>query len=402
MTSSLFSGVTVLELGQIIAGPFAASMLGDFGATVIKVEQPGKGDTLRSSGPTKDGQPLWWKAAARNKKCITVDLGHTRGQEVIRRMVERVDVVIENFRPGTLERWRLGWADLQAINPWLIMLRISGYGQSGPESHKPGFGRVGEAMSGAVHLQGYADGPPSHYGFSLGDMATGLMGAFGLAGALYKRATLGEAFTGECIDLALYETLYRLIDWQIPLYDQLGFVPQRNGNHLAISIAPISNTYETKDGQWMTIASVFGETLNRVLAMIGGEALRNDPRFATPDLQMQHQQELDALARAWVKERTREEALRACEEAGAVAGPILNPQDIVRHPTYQFRENLIPVPDPVLGSVLMHGVTPRLFNYPGSVESTGPGLGEHNEEILKGWLGLSDDEYAALVLDRVI
>jgi formyl-CoA transferase len=257
-------------------------------------------------------------------------------------------------------------------------------------------------MSGAVHLQGYADSPPSHYGFSLGDMASGLMGAFALAGVLYRKATEGTAFRGECIDLALYETLFRLIDWQIILYDQLGFVPQRNGNHLAISIAPISNTYETKDGKWMTIATVFGETLNRVLDMIGGEPLRTDPRFVTREGQIEHQQELDALARAWVKERTRDEALRACEEAGAVAGPILNPEDIVQHDTYAYRENLIRVPDPSLGGVLMHGITPRLFNYPGSVSSTGPGLGAHNEEILRGRLGLSAEEYASLERDGVI
>jgi crotonobetainyl-CoA:carnitine CoA-transferase CaiB-like acyl-CoA transferase len=402
MNTSLFSGVTVLELGQIIAGPFAASMLADFGATIIKVEQPGKGDTLRSSGPTKNGEPLWWKAAARNKKCITVDLSHPRGQALISGLVKRADVVIENFRPGTLERWNLGWEALQAINPKLIMLRISGYGQSGPESHKPGFGRVGEAMSGAVHLQGYADSPPSHYGFSLGDLATGLMGAFALSGALYKRSVEGDAFAGECIDLALYETLYRLIDWQIILYDQLGFVPQRNGNHLAISIAPISNTYETKDGKWITIASVFGETLFRILEMIGGTALRNDPRFATPQSQMEHREELDSLTRAWVLARTREEALRDCEDSGTVAGPILNPEDIVKHDTYAFRDNLIHVPDAVLGEVMMHGITPRLFNYAGSVNSVGPSLGQHNSEVLMDLLGLPAEEYASLEQDGVI
>jgi formyl-CoA transferase len=402
MMTSLFSGVTVLELGHIIAGPFAASLLADFGAMVIKVEQPHRGDTLRVSGPVKDGQPLWWKAAARNKKSVTINLLDRRGQDLVRRLVARSDVVIENFRPGTLERWGLGWTDLQAINPRLIALRVSGFGQSGPESEKPGFGRVGEAMSGAVHLQGERDGPPSHFGFSLGDLATGLMGAFAIAGALFRRATEGSDFTGECIDLALYETLFRMIDWQIVLYDQLGFVPQRDGNNLAISIAPISNTYQTKDGHWITLASVFGETFYRILDMIGGAALRADPRFSTREGQMAHREELDALVRAWVGDRTREEALQACEAAGAVAGPVMSPPDIVANPTYQYRENLIRVADPILGGILMHGVVPRLLNYPGAVEHVGPDLGQHNAAILRDWLGISREEFAALERDGVI
>lgn len=399
---SLFSGVRVLELGHVIAAPFAANLLGDFGAEVIKVEDPGAGDMMRKMGFAKEGQYLWWRVAARNKKSVTLDLRSQEGQGILRRLASRVDVIIENFRPGTLEKWGIGWRDLSAENPRLIMLRISGYGQEGPERAKAGFGKAGEAMSGAVYISGFPDKPPTHWGFSLGDLSTGLMGAFAVAGALYRREAAGTAFRGECVDLALYETLFRLIEWQVVHYDQLGFVPERKGNQYPLATAAISNTHRTKDGRWITFATATGRAVTRVLQMIGGEALAKEARFATYEGQLAHEQELDSLVRDWVAKRSAAEVLQMCENADVVAAPILNAAEIADHPTFRARENIVEVEDPQLGRLRMTGIVPRLTNYPGTVQSTGPDLGANNEEIYVRWLGMPETELRDLHGRRII
>lgn len=399
---SLFDGLTILELGHVIAAPFAASLMGDFGAQVIKIEDPGRGDMLRHSGPAKDGVHLWWKSAARNKSSVAIDLRTSKGQALVRKMAERVDVVIENFRPGTLERWDLGWEHLHAVNSRLVMLRISGYGQIGPESTKPGYGRVGEAMSGAVHITGYPDRPPTHFGFSLGDITTGIMGAFAVAGALFKRESIGDRFNGECIDLALYESLFRGIDWQIILFDQLNVIAERQGNQYPVSPSPVSDTYLSRDGVWFTVATGTVRSVHNLLELIGGTELRRNPKYATQELQMSHGQELGEMVRGWFAESTSDVIETSCASAGVVASPIFTPAHMFSSPTFRARGNIAEVADEDLGRIHVNGVVPQLTNFPGSVRSSGPSLGIDGKSILTGWLGLADPEYEALVSSGVV
>lgn len=402
MSDGLFNGITVIELGHVIAAPFAASLLADFGATVIKVEDPGVGDMMRLTGPTKDGFHLWWKAVARNKTSVTIDLRSAEGQALVKRMVKKADVVIENFRPGTLERWNLDWERLKVINPRLIMLRISGYGQIGPEAHKPGYGRVGEALSGAVHITGHPDKPPTHFGFSLGDLSTGLMGAFSISAALFKRERLGAAFPGECIDLALYETLYRCIDWQIPLYDQLGFIGERAGNAYPVGPSPISDTYQTSDGVWVTVATATTRSVHNLLELIGGSSLKEDKKFATHELLMKHKDELGQLVSEWIGRNALAMVLESCSAASVVAAPVFTPREMMSNETFRLRENIVTVDDPELGAIRMGGVVPRLRSFPGSVRSSGPALGEGNRRVFIDWLGLTEDDYLALAAAGIV
>lgn len=399
---SLFDGLTILELGHVIAAPFAASLMGDFGAQIIKIEDPGRGDMLRNSGPAKDGVHLWWKSAARNKSSVAIDLRTSKGQALVRKMAERVDVVIENFRPGTLERWDLGWEHLHAANSRLVMLRISGYGQIGPESAKPGYGRVGEAMSGAVQITGHPDRPPTHFGFSLGDITTGIMGAFAIAGALFKRESIGNRFDGECIDLALYESLFRGIDWQIILFDQLNVVAERQGNQYPVSPSPVSDTYLSRDGLWFTVATGTVRSVHNLLELIGGRELRHNPKYATQELQMLHRQELGEMVRRWFADNTSEIIEKSCASAGVVASPIFTPADMFSSPTFRARGNIAEVADADLGRIHVTGVVPQLMNFPGSVRSSGPRLGNDGKSVLTGWLGLTDSEYEALVSSGVV
>ncbi|ARV80158.1 CoA-transferase [Mycobacterium intracellulare subsp. chimaera] len=399
---SLFDGLTILELGHVIAAPFAASLMGDFGAQIIKIEDPGRGDMLRNSGPAKDGVHLWWKSAARNKSSVAIDLRTSKGQALVRKMTERVDVVIENFRPGTLERWDLGWKHLHAANSRLVMLRISGYGQIGPESAKPGYGRVGEAMSGAVQITGHPDRPPTHFGFSLGDITTGIMGAFAVAGALFKRESIGNRFDGECIDLALYESLFRGIDWQIILFDQLNVVAERQGNQYPVSPSPVSDTYLSRDGLWFTVATGTVRSVHNLLELIGGKELRHNPKYATQELQMLHRQELGEMVRRWFADNTSEIIEKSCASAGVVASPIFTPADMFSSPTFRARANIAEVADADLGRIHVTGVVPQLMNFPGSVRSSGPRLGNDGKSVLTGWLGLTDSEYEALVSSGVV
>lgn len=402
MSDGLFAGTTVIELGHVIAAPFAASLLADFGATVIKVEDPGVGDMMRSTGPTKDGFHLWWKAVARNKTSVTIDLRSAEGQALVKRMVEKADVVVENFRPGTLERWHLDWESLRAINPRLIMLRISGYGQIGPDARKPGYGRVGEALSGAVHITGHPDKPPTHFGFSLGDLSTGLMGAFSIASALFKRERLGAAFPGECIDLALYETLYRCIDWQIVLYDQLGFIAERAGNSYPVGPSPIADTYQTSDGAWVTVATGTTRSVHNLLELIGGSELKEDKKYATHELLMKHRIEIGNLVSEWIRNNPLAKVLESCCAAAVVAAPVFTPREMMSDETFRIRENIVTVDDPELGAIRVAGVVPRMLNFPGSVRSSGPALAEGNRRVFIDWLGLTEDDYEGLAARGIV
>ena len=391
--SGPLADLRVIDLGHVLAGPLAATLLGDLGADVIKVEPP-EGDNLRRLGPQKDGEPIWWKVAARNKRCITLDLRKPEGQELLARLAEGADVLVENFRPGTLERWNLGWERLRALNPRLVMLRISGYGQGSRLGDRPMFGRPSEALSGLLFLTGFPDGPPVHAGFSLGDATTALMGAFGVVSALHHRERTGR---GECIDLALFESLFRLVEWQIPLYDQTGEVTQRAGNRFPLGLM-VGNVYRSKDGKWLSTSAAAENIVHAMLEIVGGPALVRDPRFHTPEARKdpENHRALDALLRDWIAERSAAEVLERFEAAGAVIAPVLDAADIVAHPAYAEREAIVAVEDEKLGPIRMPAAVPRLLGSPGSVRWPGPAVGAHNDEIYRGLLGLSEADLSGL------
>jgi len=392
--SAALDDLRVIDVGHVLAGPFAATLLGDLGADVIKVEPP-EGDGLRRLGPRKDDHPLWWAVAGRNKRCITLDLRTPEGQELLVRLAGGADVLVENFRPGTMERWNIGWEHLHAENPRLIMLRISGYGQQSAASNpKPMFGRPSEALSGALHLSGFPDQPPNHIGFSVGDTTTALMGAYGVMAALHDRERTGE---GQVVDLALFETLFRMIEWHIPTYDQLGIVTERAGNRFPLGLM-VGNVYQSADGKWLSMSAAAETVIRRMLLLVGGDALADDPRFATPEsrnVPESMQALLDAVGE-WIAARSAQEVLDAFEEAGAVIAMAHDAADIVDSPAYKDRDAIVTVDDPHLGPVKMPNAVPRLSASPGSVRWTGPDIGAHNEEIYRGMLGLSADELARL------
>lgn len=383
-------GVRVLDVGHALAAPMAATLLGDFGAEVIKVERPDGGDAMRKLGASKDGVPLWWKVAARNKKSITLNITRPEGKDLLDRLVEHADVLVENYRPGTLERLGLGWDHLHALNPRLVMLRISGYGQTGPRRLQPGFGRAGEAMSGLVQLTGFKDGPPVHVGYSLADTVTGLMGAYAVMMALYWRTQSGE---GQYIDLALYETLYRLIEWQVITHDQLGVVPVRDGNNFPFPLSSVlANVYRTRDDRWVTVSAATAVVVRRVATMLG----------LPPDADLSDVKTIDRRLAGWIAERPLDDVLAAFERADAVAAPVFDMEMIARDPTYQARGGIVTVNDAELGPVRMQGVVPALSRTPGSVKWSGPPLGAHNDAVYGELLKLSGGELDRLRQSRVI
>jgi formyl-CoA transferase len=385
-------GVRVLDIGHALAGPMAATLLGDFGAEVIKVERPDGGDAMRRLGPFKDGVSLWWKVSARNKKCVTLNIQAPEGKRLLEALVARADVLVENYRPGTLERLGLGWDRLHALNPRLVMLRISGYGQTGPRRDAPGFGRAGEAMSGAVHLTGFADGAPMHIGFSLADTVSGLMGAYGAMMALHWRDHGGGE--GQMIDLALYETLFRLVEWQVVSHQQLGVVPVRQGNNFPFPLSTVlSNVYRTRDQRWVTVSAATPVVVRRVARMLGVET----DEANLPDIKA-----LDRMLEGWMAERALEDVLAEFERADAVAAPVFDMDMIVKDPTYEARGNLVTVDDAELGPVRMQNVVPAMSRTAGSVRWPGPALGAHNAEVFGSLLGLSTAEQDRLRAAKVI
>jgi len=397
----LLEGIRILELANVVAGPFAASMLADFGAEVIKVELPGQGDSIRNTGPQKNRVGLWWKVSGRNKKPITLDLRKPKGQEICKKLISRCDAVIENFRPGTLEKWNLGWEELKKVNPSLILLRISGYGQTGPYSPRPGFGKAAEAMSGVMQITGHPDKEPISPGFSFADSVSGLTGAFALMTALYHRDGLGRR-TGQVVDVALFESIYRLIEWQTIAHDQLGIIPKRNGARMAVpGSAWLINNYQTKDGKWVAVSAANRPVHERVLKLMGGDQLLNDERFS-PGKISQHFDELDAIARHWIRERERDEVIRLFTEAEAVAAPIYDIKDIFEDPHYLAREDVLALDDPELGRIRMLGVMPKFPAMPGKIRWTGKGMGAFNKEIYCDLLGMTPTELDTLKAEGII
>jgi len=390
------AGLKVVELAHVIAGPLAGTLLADLGADVVHVEDPRTGDTARTQGPAKDGVHLWWKVSGRNKRSVTIDLRTEDGQELAHELVAWADVVITNMRAATLEKWGLDWVSLHARHPRLVMLQISGNGASTTARNEPGFGKVGEAKSGVVHLTGFPDGPPVHTGFSHGDSVTALMGAFGVLAGLHHRHE--PDFTGEWIDLALFEPLFRLVEWQIIVADQLGVVPGRSGNQLAVAPAAVVNTYPSADGVWITVTSGTPRSVSNIADLLGEPA----PDYRTVAQQTERKQRLDDLLRAWIAARPAEAALAEMAVREVVASRVYTAADILADPIYAEREDIVEVPDPELGPVRMQAVVPRLAERPGSVWRTGAALGQDNDLVFGEWLGRPDDELAELRSKGVI
>lgn len=381
------AGLKVVEFDQVVAGPLAGALLGDMGADVVHVEPPKGGDPARQMGPAKDGVRLWWKVAGRNKRSVTLDLRTPAGRAVARRLVEWADVAIVSFRLSTLEQWGLDWPSLHAINQKLIVLQISGYGATSSLADAPGFGKMGEARSGIVHITGFPDGPPVHTGFSHADTITGLMGAYAILAALYRRS-VDPDFDGEWIDVALFEPLFRLIEWQVIVYDQLGMVPERSGNSLAVAPAAVVNTYRSRDGHWVTVTSATVRSVLNIVRVLG----LPEEQFATVDSQLKGRLVIDERLRGWIADRTAEEALEVLAAAGVVASRVYTIEDILADPTYAERGDIVSVDDPELGPVQMQSVIPRFEHHPGSIWRSAPRLGEDNDLVFKEWLGMSDED----------
>lgn len=382
-------GLKVIEMGQLIAGPFASKLLGEFGADVIKIEPPGVGDPLRKWRKIKDGTSLWWHVQSRNKRSLTLDLKQAEAQDIVRKLVSEADVLVENFRPGTLEGWGLGYEALKAINPRLIMLRISGYGQTGPYRDLPGFGVIGEAMGGLRHLSGYPGQAPVRVGISIGDSLSSLYGVIGVLLALQERARSGE---GQEIDVALYESVFAMMESLIPEYDAFGYIREPAGSALP-GITP-SNSYPCKDGSYVLIAGNGDSIYKRLMSLIGRDDLGNDPRLAQNDGRSQHAELIDGAIAEWTAQRGRNEVIEALKGARVPAGYPYTAADIVQDPHYLARQMIETVQTPV-GPLKVPGVLPKLSRTPGRIGSGGPQLGEHNDDILAG-LGLSDEQVAGL------
>jgi len=376
------AGVKIVEFAHVIAGPLAGTLMADLGADVVHVEDPRHGDPGRHQGPAKDGVHLWWKVSGRNKRSVTLDLRGEDGQALAQELVRWADVVITNFRVDTLRKWGLDWAAVHELNPRAVMLQITGNGVTASNYNDPGFGKVGEARSGVVHVTGFPDGPPVHTGFSHADTATALMGAFAVCAALVRRAD--PDFDGEWIDLALFETLYRLIEWQVIFYDQFGVSPERAGNQLAVAPGAVVNTYLTADDVWITVTSATLRSVQNIAELLG-EPLAD---YQSAAQQAAHKDRLDQLLTRWIGARTADQALQAMTALEVVASRIYNAEDIVNDRTYQERGDIITVPDPDLGTVRMQAVIPQLHQRPGTVWRVGPTLGQDNTLVYRDWLGI--------------
>ncbi len=386
-------GVRVVEMGSLLAGPFCGQLLADFGAEVIKVEPPGTGDPMRVWGRhRKEGRTLWWPIIARNKKSVTLNLREAEGQEMARRLVAEADVLVENFRPGTMERWGLGYERLSETNPGLVMVRVSGYGQTGPYRERAGFGAIGEAVGGIRHVTGFPDLPPPRTGISLGDSLAATFGALGALTALYHRDAHGGR--GQVVDVGIYEAVLALMESTIPEYVLTGHVRGRTGTVLPF-VAP-SNIYPTSDEDYVLIAGNADTVFRRLAKALGHPEWAEDERFATHHARGENMEELDARISEWTKQRTGDEILEAMREAGVPAGKVFTARDMVEDEHYAARGNIIEVEDPEIGPFPMQNVVPRLTGTPGEVRWTGPALGQHNDEVYRGLLKIDEDELAAL------
>jgi succinyl-CoA---D-citramalate CoA-transferase len=389
-------GVKVLELGSLVAGPFCAKTLADFGAEVVKIEPPGEGDPLRTWRRMRNGTSLWWQVQSRGKKSVTVDLRQAAGQEIVRALAKRSDIVIENFRAGGLEKWNLGWDALSKDNPKLIMVRVSGYGQDGPYSHRPGFAAIAEAMGGLRYVTGFPDRPPVRPNLSLGDTLASL---HGVIGALLALAHLKNGGGGQLIDVALYESVFNVMESLLPEYDSDGFVRERSGSSLP-GIAP-SNIYPCKDGSYVLIAGNADSLYRRLMSEIGRADLRDDPALARNDGRAAQMERIDDAIAGWTSRLTQEEVLLRMEQAQVPAGRIYSAADIAADPHYAARDMIL---DTIAGDgepLKQPGIVPKLSATPGAIRSPAPRLGEHTEEVL-GELGFTPAKIEELRQGKII
>lgn len=393
---SALKGIRVLDLGQFMAGPMAAMWLADFGADVIKIEHP-RGDGFRHWGLTKNGAPLFWKMLSRNKRCATLNLGSPKGQSLLRELVKKSDVLIENFTPGTMKKWGVDYDNLSSVNPRLIMLSISAYGQDGPYANRPGFGTLAEALSGYAYITGQPGGPPTLPGFGLADGMAGLNGAFGILLALQHRHASG---LGQHIDTSLCEPLITLLGPQVVEYDALGVVQERSGSRLPFS-AP-RNVYLTKDDKWLSMSSSAQSVFERTMHAIGRPDLIKDERFTENRVRGRNVEELDRIIGEWVRRHTVDEAMRILVEHEAAAAPVYSVADIFADPQFTARRTVVSIPDQDIGELKMQAPTPRMSRTPGRIDFTGPHLGQHNREIYVDVLGLAPEAFEALKSEGIV
>jgi formyl-CoA transferase len=395
MTAPL-AGVRVLELGSLIAGPFCAKTLGDFGAEVIKVEPPGEGDPLRRWRKLRNGTSLWWHVQSRNKKSVTCDLRRPEGQEIVRRLARRAHIVVENFRPGALEKWNLGWDALSRENPKLVLVRISGYGQTGPYRERPGFGAIGEAMGGLRHITGFPGQPPVRPNLSIGDTIASLHGVMGALLALREAEKSGK---GQVVDVALYESVFNCSESLLPEYDAGGYVRERSGSALP-GIAP-SNLYPCRDGAYVLIAGNADSLYRRLMSAIGREDLRDDPALARNDGRAAQMERIDDAIGAWSSKLSQQEVLREMEKAEVPAGKIYSAADIAADPHYAARGMIQSIVAGDGEPLKVPGIVPKLSATPGAIRSAAPKLGEHTDEVLLD-LGFSNSQINEFKEKRIV
>ena len=391
------SDLRVIEMGSLIAGPFCGQLMGDFGADVVKVEPPGSGDPMRQWGQSKwQGTSLWWPVIGRNKRSVTLDLRQARGQALARQLIDKADVLIENFRPGTLERWGLDYATLAATNPRLIMVRVSGFGQTGPYAERAGFGAIGEALGGLRYVTGDPTRPPTRTGISIGDSLAATFAFCGALAALHARERSGR---GQVVDSAIYESVLSVMESLVTEYDKTGYVRERTGATLP-KVAP-SNAYPTKDGLTVLIAANQDTVFARLAEAMGEPALADDARFATHTARGEHQAEIDRRVAAWTATLSAQELVALLARHGVPAGGIYRAPDMLADPHFAAREAIVETHHPLLGMLRMQNVAPRLSATPGAIRRAAPSLGEHNAEIYEE-IGLTRADLDALAALGVI
>ncbi len=388
----------VIEMGTLLAGPFCGQLMGDFGAEVIKVEPPGKGDPMREWGQEKShGMSLWWPVIARNKKSVTLNLREQQGQEIVRELIAKADFLLENFRPGTMERWNLSYEELRKINPGLIMIRVSGFGQTGPYSRRAGFGAVGESMGGLRYVCGDPSAPPSRMGISIGDSLAATFACIGGLSALHHRERTGQ---GQVVDSAIYEAVLNMMESLITEYDQAGYIRERQGSILP-NVAP-SNVYPTRDDSMILIAANQDTVFKRLTEAMNRPDLAEDEKYKTHSARGANQVELDAIISEWTKTIDAADLENLMSECGIPSGKIYRAPEMLEDAHFRAREAIIKTQHPKFGELMMQNVAPKLSVTPGSIRRPGPELGQHNDEVYRGLLQYDDERLAALSAAGII
>ena len=392
MGDSALGDLRVLEMGQLLAGPFCGQLLADFGAEVIKIEAPGIGDPMRQWGREKPhGKSLWWPVVARNKKSLTLNLREKDGQDIVRKLIENTDILIENFRPGTMERWNLSYEELSKINPRLVMVRVTGFGQTGPYSKRAGYGAIGEAMGGLRYVVGDPSSQPSRMGISIGDELAAVHACMGAMFAIHARERTGK---GQVVDSAIYEAVLNMMESLVTEYDVAGYVRERTGAILP-NVSP-SNVFDTFDDKLLLIAANQDTVFKRLADAMGRPELAEDERYATHSARGKYQKELDGLINEWTRTLPLNDLEERMNEFGVPCGLIYKAQDMLEDEHFKAREAIVDVEHPDFGLIKMQNVAPRLSDTPGAVRHVGPTLGEDNDYVLSGLLGFDDDEKARL------